>query len=328
MAYRIAVVGIGKIARDQHIPCIGKNRNFALVAGVSRHGKIDGIANFESVAALKASKLKVDCVALCTPPSVRLAMARECLDAGWHVLIEKPPTPTVGELLAMEAHARKKKRVLYAEGESERVLRAVRAVVDENLARPILIGRPAVIDMRIEKFGLNLVAGRDFDVVNVESDSRYRELWQEYYRLMGRDGVTPDSAREAMRSDTTLIGCMLLRRGDGDALVCGTTGGYDHHFNHVQNLIGLKHGASLYAAMNILLLPQRILAITDTYVNEVPSAEEAAEIAMMAADELKRFGIEPKVALLSHSNFGSASSASSRRMRDARDILRIKAPDL
>jgi malate dehydrogenase (oxaloacetate-decarboxylating)(NADP+) len=221
-----------------------------------------------------------------------------------------------------------KKRVLYSEGESERVLRAVRAVVDENLARPILIGRPAVIEMRIEKFGLNLKAGRDFDVVNVESDSRYRELWQEYYRLMGRDGVTPDSAREAMRSDTTLIGCMLLRRGDADALVCGTTGSYDHHFDHVQNLIGLKHGASLYAAMNILLLPQRVLAITDTYVNEMPSAEEAAEIALMAADELKRFGIEPKVALLSHSNFGSARSTSSRRMREARDILRVKAPDL
>ena len=221
-----------------------------------------------------------------------------------------------------------KKRVLYSEGESERVLRAVRAVVDENLARPILIGRPAVIDMRIEKFGLNLKAGRDFDVVNVESDSRYRELWQEYYRLMGRDGVTPDSAREALRSDTTLIGCMLLRRGDADALVCGTTGSYDHHFDHVQNLIGLKTGASLFAAMNILLLPQRVLAITDTYVNEMPTAEEAAEIAVMAADELKRFGIEPKVALLSHSNFGSARSSSSRRMRDARDILRVKAPDL
>jgi malate dehydrogenase (oxaloacetate-decarboxylating)(NADP+) len=221
-----------------------------------------------------------------------------------------------------------KKRVLYAEGESERVLRAVRAVVDEKLARPILIGRPAVIDMRIEKFGLNLVAGRDFDVVNTESDSRYRELSQEYYRLMGRDGVTPDSAREAMRSDTTLIGCMLLRRGDGDALICGTTGSYDSHFRHVQNLIGLKRGATLYAAMNVLLLPQRILAIADTYVNELPTAEETAEIALMAAEEMKRFGIEPKLALLSHSNFGSARSTSSTKMREARDILRLKAPDL
>jgi len=220
------------------------------------------------------------------------------------------------------------KRVLYAEGESERVLRAVRAVIDEDLARPILVGRPAVIDMRLEKLGLNLKAGRDFDVVNIESDSRYRELWQEYYRLMGRDGVTPDSAREALRSDATLIGCMLLRRGDADALICGTTGAYDHHFRHIENLVGLKKGASLFAAMNVLLLPQRVLAITDTHVNEMPSAEATAEIAMMAADEMKRFGIEPKVALLSHSNFGSARSASSLRMRAARDILRVQAPDM
>jgi malate dehydrogenase (oxaloacetate-decarboxylating)(NADP+) len=181
-------------------------------------------------------------------------------------------------------------------------------VVDENLARPILIGRPAVIDMRIEKLGLNLKSGRDFDVVNIESDSRYRELWQEYYRLMGRDGVTPDSAREALRADSTLIGCMLLRRGDADALICGTTGSYDQHFRHVENLIGQKRGASLFASMNILLLPKRVLAIADTYVNEMPNAEETAEIALMAADEMRRFGIEPKVALLSHSNFGSARS--------------------
>ena len=220
------------------------------------------------------------------------------------------------------------KRVLYAEGESERVLRAVRAVVDENLARPVLIGRPAVIDMRIEKCGLNLKAGRDFDVVNVESDARYRELWQEYYRLMGRDGVTPDSAREALRRDSTLIGCMLLRRGDADALICGTTGSYDEHFRHVESVIGLKRGAKLFAAMNVLLLPQRVLAIADTYVNELPNGAEIAEIAEMAAEEMKRFGIEPKVALLSHSNFGSARSSSSLKMREARDILRVKAPDL
>ncbi len=221
-----------------------------------------------------------------------------------------------------------KKRVLYSEGESERVLRAVRAVVDESLARPILIGRPSVIDRRIEKLGLNLVAGRDFDVVNVESDPRYKELWQEYYRLMGRDGVTPDSAREALRSDSTLIGCMLLRRGDGDALVCGTTGTYESHLEHVKNLIGLKPGASLFASMNMLLLPSRIVAITDTYVNEIPNAEETAEITLMAAEELRRFGIEPKAALLSHSNFGSRRTASALKMRAARDILRVKAPDL
>ena len=220
------------------------------------------------------------------------------------------------------------KRVLYSEGESERVLRAVRAVVDENLARPILIGRPAVIDMRIEKLGLNLQSGRDFDVVNIESDSRYRELWQEYYRLMGRDGVTPDSAREALRADSTLIGCMLLRRGDADALICGTTGSYDQHFRHVESLIGRKPGAGLLASMNILLLPKRVIAIADTYVNEMPNAEETAEIALMAADEMRRFGIEPKVALLSHSNFGSARSASSLKMRAAREILQARAPEL
>ncbi|WP_374242061.1 NADP-dependent malic enzyme [Zoogloea sp.] len=220
------------------------------------------------------------------------------------------------------------KRVLYSEGESERVLRAVRAVVDENLARPILIGRPAVIDMRIEKLGLNLQSGRDFDVVNIESDSRYRELWQEYYRLMSRDGVTPDSAREALRADSTLIGCMLLRRGDADALICGTTGSYDQHFRHVESLIGRKPGAGLLASMNILLLPKRVIAIADTYVNEMPNAEETAEIALMAADEMRRFGIEPKVALLSHSNFGSARSASSLKMRAAREILQARAPEL
>ena len=220
------------------------------------------------------------------------------------------------------------KRVLYAEGESEQVLRAVRAVIEENLARPILIGRPAVIDMRLQKMGLNLQPGRDFDVVNVESDPRYRELWQEYYRLMGRDGVTPDSAREAMRSDATLIGCMLLRRGDADALVCGTTGSYEQHLRHVEHLIGLRKGATLFAAMNMLLLPKRVLVIADTYVNEVPNAEETAEIALMAADEMKRFGIEPRVALLSHSNFGSARSASSLKMRAARDILAARAPEL
>ncbi len=165
-------------------------------------------------------------------------------------------------------------------------------------------------------------------MVNIESDSRYRELWQEYYRLMSRDGVTPDSAREALRADSTLIGCMLLRRGDADALICGTTGSYDQHFRHVESLIGRKPGAGLLASMNILLLPKRVIAIADTYVNEMPNAEETAEIALMAADEMRRFGIEPKVALLSHSNFGSARSSSSQKMRAARDILRLKAPDL
>ena len=218
--------------------------------------------------------------------------------------------------------------MIYAEGEDERVLRAIRVVIDEALARPILIGRPNVIDMRIERFGLNLVAGRDFDVINPESDVRYRELWQEYFTLNARDGVTPDIAKTAMRRDTTLIGAMLLRRGDADALVCGTEGLYEQHLQPVARVIGLKPGANLFAAMNLLLLPSRMLAITDTYVNEAPAAGEIADIAQMAAEEMQRFGIAPKLALLSHSNFGSSKSASARKMREASALLKARAPHL
>ncbi|MDX5409610.1 MAG: NADP-dependent malic enzyme [Thauera sp.] len=229
---------------------------------------------------------------------------------------------------AAKAVPLEQKRVIYAEGEDERVLHAVRVVLDEGLARPILIGRPEVIEMRIKKIGLNLKPERDFDVVNPESDPRYRELWTEYYRLMSRDGVTPELAKAKIRRDTTLIGVMLLRRGDADAMVCGTFGSYDYHLKQVADVIGLAPGAKQFAAMNLLLLTKRMLAITDTYVNENPSAEEVAEIARMAADELRRFGIEPGVALLSHSNFGSSSSASARKMRRACEILRETSPDL
>ncbi len=229
---------------------------------------------------------------------------------------------------AAKAVPMEQKRVIYAEGEDERVLHAVRVVLDEGLARPILIGRPEVIEMRIKKIGLNLKPERDFDVVNPESDPRYRELWTEYYKLMNRDGVTPELAKAKIRRDTTLIGVMLLRRGDADAMVCGTFGSYDYHLKQVADVIGLAPGAKQFAAMNLLLLTKRMLAITDTYVNENPSAEEVAEIARMAADELRRFGIEPGVALLSHSNFGSSSSASARKMRRACEILRETSPDL
>ncbi|MFV8825596.1 NADP-dependent malic enzyme [Thauera sp. WH-2] len=220
------------------------------------------------------------------------------------------------------------KRVIYAEGEDERVLHAVRVVLDEGIAKPILIGRPEVIEMRIKKLGLILQPGRDFEVVNPESDPRYRELWTEYHRLMSRDGVTPEVAKAKIRRDTTLIGAMLLRRGDADALVCGTFGTYDYHLEQVRNVIGLAPDAKLFAAMNLLLLPKRMLAIADTYVNESPSAEEIAEIARMAAAELQRFGIEPSVALLSHSSFGSSTSASARKMRRACEILHETSPEL
>ena len=227
-----------------------------------------------------------------------------------------------------KAIAPEHKRVLFAEGEDERVLHAVRVVIDEQLARPILIGRPSVIEMRIQKIGLNLVPERDFEIINPESDPRYRELWNEYYRLMCRDGITPEIAKAKMRRDTTLIGCMLLRRGDADALVCGTFGTYDYHLKQVEDVIGLAKGAKLFAAMNLLLLPQRMLAITDPYVNENPDADQVAEITQMAAEELRRFGVEPRAALLSHSNFGSSTSVSARKMRAARDLLRVTQPDL
>ncbi|MBI1906918.1 MAG: NADP-dependent malic enzyme [Rhodocyclales bacterium] len=224
--------------------------------------------------------------------------------------------------------ATENKRVIFAEGEDERVLHAVRVAIDEGLATPILIGRPGVIEMRIAKIGLNLVPERDFEIVNPESDPRYRELWAEYHRLMAREGVTPEIAKARMRLDTTLIGCMLLRRGDADALVCGTFGTYEHHLKQVRDVIGLSEGARLFAAMTLLQLPKRTLAITDPYVNENPSAEEVAEIARMAAEELSRFGLEPRAALLSHSNFGSSQSASARKMRAARELLRAAVPGL
>ena len=220
------------------------------------------------------------------------------------------------------------KRVIYAEGEDERVLRALRAILDEDLARPILIGRPAVIEMRIDRYGLDLVAGRDFDMVNQDSDPRYRELCEDYYGLMSRRGVTPEIAREAMRTDTCLIGAMLLRRGDADALVAGPSGLYARQLEPIADVIGLGPGARLFAALSVLMLPQRTLFITDTYVNENPGAEDIAAIALLAAEEVRRFGLVPRVALLSHSSFGSSGGESARKMARAREILADMAPDL
>ena len=221
------------------------------------------------------------------------------------------------------------KRVLYAEGEDERVIHTAREVIEEGLARPVLIGRPAMIGARIRKIGLNLVAGRDFDIIDPEQDPRYGELWREYYSLMSRNGVTPDLAKVRVRRDSTLFGALLLRKGYANALVCGTFGSYTYHLQHIRDVIGLKPGARQFAAMDLLMLPKRVLAITDTQVNEDPSAEDVAEIALMAASELRSFGHEPRVALLSHSNFGSSpTSVSARKMRAASEILRRTAPAL
>ena len=220
------------------------------------------------------------------------------------------------------------RRIIYAEGEDERVLHAAQTVIDENLAQPILVGRPEVIEMRIKRAGLRLVPGKDFEVVNPENDPRYKEVWQDYYKIMRRKGVSPDDARSHVRQSTTLIGAMLLSRGDGDALLCGTFGRHKDHLRHIANVIGRKPEASIFAAMNVLLLPRRTLFVADTYVNEDPSPEQLAEITLMAADEVRRFGLTPKVALLSHSNFGTDDSPSALRVSNALDIIERAAPDL
>ena len=220
------------------------------------------------------------------------------------------------------------RRVVYCEGEDERVLRAVREVLDEKLAVPVVIGRPEVIESRIARAGLHMTPGRDFEVVNPDSDPRYKDLWQEYHKLRGRQGITPELAKQRLRSDNTLIGCMLLRRGDVDAVLCGTVGKHTKHLNQVRDAIGLEPGAHCFAAMNLLLLPRHTLFICDTYVNENPDAELVAEIAMMAAEEVRRFGLTPKVALLSHSNFGSVNSDSAHKMSRARALIAERAPGL
>jgi malate dehydrogenase (oxaloacetate-decarboxylating)(NADP+) len=218
--------------------------------------------------------------------------------------------------------------VLYCEGEDERVLRAAQVVLDEGLARPVLIGRPAVVEMRLRRLGLRIQPGRDFELVNPESDPRYNAISQEYYRLTGRKGVSPKMAKVAVLRSTTLIGALLLRRGDADALICGTYGQLHHHLEHVENVIGRATGTNLFATMNVLLLPRRTLFICDTYVNDDPGAEQVAEITRLAVETVRRFGVAPKVALLSHSNFGSSHSASAVKMRRAREILAQELPDL
>jgi malate dehydrogenase (oxaloacetate-decarboxylating)(NADP+) len=213
------------------------------------------------------------------------------------------------------------KRIIFAEGEDERVLRAAQVVIEEKFARPILIGRLSVIEHRLEKASLRIKPGVDFDIVNPESDERYRECWTAYHKLMVRRGVTPAIAKEALRRKPTLIGAMLLRLGYADGLLCGMTGQYSRHLGVINEVIGKRQGTNTLAAMNYLMLPGRSLFICDTHINENPTAEEIAEMTMMAAEQVKRFGIHPKVALLSHSNFGSGSSESARKMSRAAALL-------
>jgi malate dehydrogenase (oxaloacetate-decarboxylating)(NADP+) len=217
-------------------------------------------------------------------------------------------------------------RVIYAEGEDERCLRAVQVAVDEQMVRPILVGRPAVIEARIARAGLRIKPGREIEIVNPEDDPRYRECWEDYQRLMGRQGVTPSMAKAALRRSNTLISATLMRLGHADAMLCGLVGKYDVHLEHLRDTIGLKPGATCFAAMNALLLGDRTLFLADTFVHDEPSAEQLAEIGAMAADELRGFGLTPRVAFVSHSMFGSSSRPSALRMRRATELFKALRP--
>jgi malate dehydrogenase (oxaloacetate-decarboxylating)(NADP+) len=219
-----------------------------------------------------------------------------------------------------------KKRVAYSEGEEERVLRAAQIVADEGLARPTLIGRPAVIAERIVKFGLRLKEGLDYEVVNVEDDDRYRDFWQTYHRMTERKGITVQVAKIEMRRRLSLIGAMLLHKDEVDGLICGTWGTNAAHLPYIEQVIGKRAGVNTFACMNGLMLPNRQVFLVDTHVNYDPSAEQLAEITVMAAHEMKRFGIRPKAALLSHSNFGTSNEPSAVKMRDTLALLQKNAP--
>ena len=218
------------------------------------------------------------------------------------------------------------RRVAYAEGEEERILRAVQVVVDENIARPVLIGRPAIIAQRCEKFGLRLKEGRDYDVVNTDYDERFRDYWQTYHRMTERKGVTAQLAKIEMRRRLTLIGAMMVHKGEADGMICGTWGSTANHLLYIDQVIGKRPGVNVYAAMNGLILPGRQVFLVDTHVNADPSAAQLAEITIMAAEEMKRLGVAPKAALLSHSSFGASSQPSAQKMRDTLALLRERAP--
>ena len=220
------------------------------------------------------------------------------------------------------------KRIVYAEGEDERVLRAVQVVVDEGLAKPILVGRPEVLEQRIQKFGLRLRAGVDFEVINPSFDSRYRDYWQTFLAMSKRNGVTEQYAKLEMRRRHTLIGAMAIHKGDADGMICGTYGTTQLHLHYIDQVLGKREGVNVYAAMNVVILPNRQLVLVDTHVNENPTAEELAEITILAAEEMRRFGLHPRAALLSHSNFGSSNSESARKMRAALALVQQLAPDL
>ena len=229
---------------------------------------------------------------------------------------------------AAQAVPAAQKRVVYAEGEDERVLRAVQSVVDDGLATPLLVGRQSVIERRIARAGLRLKVGRDVQVCDPETDSRYETWWKEFHRLMARNGVTQEAARAAVRRSTTVLAALMVRMNDADPMICGTLGRFDVHFQHVSDIIGKEPNAPCMAALNALIAGGRTLFIADTYINSDPGPELLASIARLAVQEVRNFGLPPKVAFLSHSNFGSSTRPSALKMRAARDLFRQQMPDV
>ena len=229
---------------------------------------------------------------------------------------------------AAQAVPAAQKRVVYAEGEDERVLRAVQSVVDDGLATPLLVGRQSVIERRIARAGLRLKVGRDVQVCDPETDSRYETWWKEFHRLMARNGVTQEAARAAVRRSTTVLAALMVRMNDADAMICGTLGRFDVHFQHVSDIIGKEPHAPCMAALNALIAGGRTLFIADTYINSDPGPELLASIARLAVQEVRNFGLPPKVAFLSHSNFGSSTRPSALKMRAARDLFCQQMPDV
>jgi malate dehydrogenase (oxaloacetate-decarboxylating)(NADP+) len=222
----------------------------------------------------------------------------------------------------------KEMRVIYAEGEDERVLRATAQVLEEKLAKPILVGRPSVVETRIKRFGLAIKAGRDFELVNPEDDPRYRSYVQSYIDVAGRRGVTPDAARTVVRTNATVIAALAVIRGEADAMICGVEGRYMSHLRHVREIIGYHAGVSDFAALALMITAKGAFFIADTEVRPNPSAEELAEMAALAASHVRRFNLKPKIAFLSHSDFGSYDTDSSRKMRRATALLREHHPEL
>jgi malate dehydrogenase (oxaloacetate-decarboxylating)(NADP+) len=229
---------------------------------------------------------------------------------------------------AAKALPAEQKRVAYADGEDERALRAAQIALDDGIARPILIGRPAVIQARIEKAGLRMQPGKDVEICDPSDDPRFRQYWEHYHQLMKRDGATPEVAKAAVRRSNTIIASLMVKLGDADAMICGLVGTYETHLERIHSILGREPGAAQYAALNALMTNQGTLFIADTYVNENPSAQELADIAWAAVQEVRRFGIPPKVAFLSHSSYGSSKRASARKMREARDLFVARHPEI